>query len=425
MAARNTQEPNILFAKHAPPRGPKLDRVLTGLLEISNFVGSVMLLDDILMRIVNITSDILDIPVCSIYLFDESHQRLVLRSNVGFEPELIGKASFKLGQGIVGRVAVSGQIATLPDATADPQYEPLPSAFERGYRAYMCAPLRIQEEVVGVMTARKKEVHQFTLEEAMFFETVCKQVAIVIEKSRMHEQKMAAERLAAVAVSLTGVAHYIKNVLLTMRGGEYLVDQGLVREDLQRAREGWDVLKRANGKIRSLVENILNYCRKSEIDTHPVNLNGMIDEMVQSLQELANERGVRLTTYLDPQLGDVWVDPESFYDALLNLVSNAIEAIPEEQTDGYVKVKTRKLQGRNQARINIVDNGPGIPDDIRDKIFNLFFSTKGQKGTGIGLAATRKIIEEHGGTIELKREKIQGAHFAIYLPIQPVEKPAS
>jgi len=412
---RTELEQTSFLSDHA-----RMHRVLEGLLEISNFVGSVMLLDDILDRIVKITGRMMSVPVCSIYLFDEQ-ERLVLRSNLGFEPELIGNASFARREGLPGWVAATGDILALEDATRDPRYAPLPSVLERRCRAYLCAPLRIQEDIIGVMTARKHEDHFFTHDEIILFENICKQVAIVIEKARMYEQKIQAERLAAVAVSLSGVAHYIKNVLLTMQGGEYLVEQGLTLKNLERAGEGWDVLKRSSRRIRKLVENILNYCRQTEPNLREVHLNSMIRDMVRSLRDTARERGVRVQHALDDSIEAIWLDPEIFYDALLNLVVNAMEAIPEGR-EGRVQIKTTRLSGRNQVLIEVLDNGPGIPEELVGKMFNLFFTTKGKKGTGIGLASARKTVEAHGGTIELAPSTPEeGAHFLIYLPINPPE----
>lgn len=398
-----------------------MSSTLEGLLQISNFVGSVMLLDDILDRIVQITSVMMRVPVCSIYLFDEN-QRLTMYSNIGFEPELRHTAGFDRDEGIVGWVASTGEILALSDATIDPRYAPLPSTLEIGCRAYLCAPLRIQEQIIGVMTSRKKEVYHFMREDIILFETICKQVAIVIEKARMYEQKIQAERLAAVAVSLSGVAHYIKNVLLTMQGGEYLVEQGMNKDNLPQVRDGWDVLKRANSKIRKLVENILNYCRQTEPNGRMVFVNDMLKDMAQVVGDSVRERGITVTAELDPQVVEMWMDPEIFYDAVLNLTINGAEAIPEDQR-GWVKVRTTKLAGRNQVLLEVIDSGPGIPAEIHNKIFNLFFTTKGKKGTGIGLASARKTIEAHGGTIELAPPaEGEGAHFMIYMPLTAPER---
>jgi two-component system, NtrC family, sensor kinase len=403
------------------PRRLERQRILEGLLQIGHFVGSVMLLDDILDRIVKITGDLMNVPVCSIYLLDEAKEQLVLRSNMGLEPSLRGSASFAIGQGIAGWVVEHGEVVSLEDANLDPRYQPLPSILAMGCKACLCVPLRIQEEIIGAMIARTRQLHRFEPQEILLFETIGKQVAIVIEKARMYEKQLQAERLAAVAVSLSGVAHYIKNVLMMMQGGEYLVDRGLKQGDLVRVGEGWDVLQRSSVKIRSLVENILNYCRKEETHREPVPLNRMVLELFQSMEAVARERGIILQPELDDTVGEVRVDPESLHDALLNLVTNGMEAIPEGQA-GRVQVRTSRLSDRNQICIEVSDTGGGVPPEHRDQIFNLFFTTKGKKGTGIGLAATRKIIEEHGGSIELDAALDHGAHFLVYLPIYSVAK---
>jgi signal transduction histidine kinase len=246
----------------------------------------------------------------------------------------------------------------------------------------------------------------------------------VIEKARMYEKRVEAERLAAVALSLTGVAHYIKNVLQTMKGGEYLVEQGLSKQDYIFMRDGWEVLKRSNSKIRGLVENILNYVRATKPERRQVAVNSMVLDLLGTLARHASERNVALSPDLDTNLVEMWADPDQLYDALLNLISNAIDACPNDRS-GKVTVRTSRLEGRHQALIEVVDNGHGIPAEIQSKIFNLFFSTKGQMGTGIGLAATKKVIEEHGGTIEFESTLGQGTRFRVFLPTsQPLIGPA-
>jgi signal transduction histidine kinase len=138
--------------------------------------------------------------------------------------------------------------------------------------------------------------------------------------------------------------------------------------------------------------------------------------MVQTLCDAARERNVELTADLDDSLDAMWIDPEVFYDAMLNLVTNAMEAIPDDRS-GHVVIRTRRLDGRSQAVIEVVDDGAGIPEEIRDKIFNLFFSTNGQKGTGIGLAATRRILEDHGGSVDFESADGNGTTFRIFMPL--------
>lgn len=394
------------------------ERLLQALLDISNFVGSVMRLDDILDRIVKITADLIDVPVCSVYIFEEDKNKIVLHSSFGLESGMKGKACFPLGRGIQGWVAQEGQIVSLPDATVDGRYLPLKeSKLENECKAILCAPLRIQEEIIGVMTARKREAFNFNKEQTILFETVCKQVAIVIEKARMYEQKIEAEQLAAVALSLTGIAHYIKNILFTSQVGEYMVDKGLNEwNDLDRVRDGWKQLHEANQKIRKLVENILNYSRKTQLEPKPMDLVKLISDIVESIHDQTAQRRIEVRTQLDPQLQKIMLEPESIHDALLNLITNAIDAIPENRA-GIVTIKAEKIPDQSNIRMEVTDDGTGMPEDVRAKIFNLFFSTKGKRGTGIGLSATKKIVEDHGGTIQCESVVGQGTTFRVFLPL--------
>lgn len=391
--------------------------VLSALLEISNYVGSDLALDEILQKIVVVTARTIGLQCSSIYLWNEERTKLLMRANVGFDPALVGKASFAAGKGIPGWVAEHGEIVALADGTKDPRYDPLPTTLDRNFKAYLCAPLWMQNEIIGVLTVRRDVVRAFSREEITIFETICKQVAIVIEKSRMHASQIEAEKLAAVALSLSGIAHYMKNVLLAMRGGEYMVDVGIKRGDLKNASEGWGVLKRSIAKISSLVENIMNYNRDRKLHPRPVELNNLILKALQDLEDRAMERNTVLTPDLDLRVGEVEIDPDAFDDILLNLISNGIDAI-DEGAKGVVRVQSRLLEDEGQVKVVISDNGVGIEPEHRAKLFHLFFSTKGKGGTGIGLAATRKLILDHKGTIDFTTELGVGTDLIIHLPLR-------
>ena len=158
-------------------------KILEVLLNISNFVGSVMEIDDILKIIAAQTAEAMNVPVCSIYLLEQEEPHdLVLRSTNGLNPEVVGRARFKTGEGIPGWVVKNNELVAIKDAPKDPRFMALPGASrEEKLHAYLGAPLRIQEEVIGVMTARKFEVYEYSDVEITLFETICKQVAIVIE----------------------------------------------------------------------------------------------------------------------------------------------------------------------------------------------------------------------------------------------------
>ncbi len=392
-----------------------------GLLEISNLVGSVMELEDIFHKVVEIVLELFDSQVCSIYLLGPRRKNLTLRATVGAVPdvqEYIGQAKLPLGRGLPGIAAETNELIMVPDASEDPRHESVhPLNADEEHHAYICCPLRMQETVIGVMTARRDESVGYSEEDCMLFETICKQVAIVIEKARMYREKTEADRLAAVSISLSEVAHYIKNLLQNTKGGSYFVDTGLKRGDLDMTRQGWDVLKRANRKIAGLVENMLNYGRDMELKTKPYQINALIYEILQTVDDSAIERNVALMPMTHRNLPKVEIDYEKIYDALLNLITNAIDAIPEDNTNGLVLIHSRLSENGHYVEVAVEDNGAGMPPDVQERIWNLFFSTKGEKGSGIGLSVTRKIIEKHNGQIEVESEVGKGTTFTMRLPV--------
>lgn len=393
-------------------------KILEALLNISNFVGSVMELDDILKVIVHLTSKAMSVPVCSIYLLtDEKPKELVLRSTSGLNTHIVGKARFKIGEGIPGWVAQHNQLLALDDGPKDPRFMALPGkSNEELLHAYLCVPLRIQEEVIGVMAARKKEVYHYTESEILVFETICKQVSIVIEKSRLYFQKIYAEKMAMVSMSLSEIAHYIKNILQGMEGGAWFVDRGLKSGNLEKAQNGWILLQKSTKKIGYLVENMLNYSRPINVSLERGNINALLVEILNSVVDTAAERHVEVHPELAQNLPDIYFDWDRMYDSILNLVSNAMDAILEEKT-GLIILKSWFNKEKNRVAIEVIDNGTGIADENKEKIFLLFFSTKGHRGTGIGLNVTKKIIEEHGGKIWFESRGGEGTRFVMELPV--------
>lgn len=388
---------------------------LNTILEISHLVGSVMELDDILSAIVNIAANHMKVNVCSIYLLNENKDELILRASHGLNPDVVGKSKFKIGEGIQGIVAKTGEPIEIPDCSQDPRFIPMKGSNEDLCHAFLCIPLRIQEEIIGVMTARKHEIYQFTVAERTFFEAIAKQVAIVIEKSRLYFSKIDAERMAAISISLSEIAHYIKNLLQGIKGGAYFLETGLNRNDIEKSREGWRILRKSNKKIAYLVENMLNFSRNIKANLYPTDINEITIELLHSIEDTAHERGIDIQANLDSHIPEVMLDSNRIYDVLLNLVTNSVDAIPEGKP-GTICISTKYEKSSNEIIITISDTGDGIPPEVLPKIFNLFFSTKGSRGTGIGLAVSKRIIEEHGGNIKVETEIGKGTTFTIKIP---------
>lgn len=248
-----------------------------------------------------------------------------------------------------------------------------------------------------------------------------KNVAHVIEISNditalMHlEQKIVeTERLSAVGQTVAGLAHTIKNMLMGLEGGMYIVDTGLKRGDASRIVKGWDILQRNFEKTTALVKNFLSFSKGRLPELSLVNPNKLVEEIFELYKDTAKQQNVELKIDLDNSIKKAFLDPSAMETCLTNLLSNGIDAAVLRKKPGkQVVLKTRESKG--QIIIESIDNGCGMDSELKQKVFTTFFTTKGGKGTGLGLLTTRKIIQEHGGQLEVESNLDEGSTFRIRL----------
>lgn len=238
------------------------------------------------------------------------------------------------------------------------------------------------------------------------------------EIKRLESELVRAERLAAMGQTVAGVAHGVKNILHGFKGGSYLVELGIGKGHEEKLRRGWDMIQRNIGRTSDLVMDLLSYSKEREPQYEPCNPNAIIEDVCEIMQNLAKENNIALDTELDASIESVIMDPHTIHQCLSNLISNAIDAcLFDEDTSKAWRVAVQSSYGKDQYfRIRIVDNGIGMSKAVQNKIFASFFSTKGHRGTGLGLMVTRKSVEEHGGTIEVESEEGQGTTFTLCLP---------
>ncbi|MBD3258785.1 PAS domain-containing protein [candidate division GN15 bacterium] len=237
----------------------------------------------------------------------------------------------------------------------------------------------------------------------------------VTEMKKLESEMIDAERLAAVGQTVAGLAHSVKNILMGLEGGKYIVSLGLQKEDKQLIEQGWEMLERNFDKTTQLVKDFLSFAKGRLPEVRPTNPNELVAEIVELYHEVARQAGIELRANLDQNIKPAPLDPDGIHTCLTNLVSNSIDACEmSEKSDCYVEIRTRYKDGN--LIFEVVDNGSGIDYDIKKKIFTTFFTTKGGKGTGLGLLTTRKIVQEHGGKIRVQSERGEGARFRITLP---------
>jgi len=242
------------------------------------------------------------------------------------------------------------------------------------------------------------------------------------EIKRLEAELLQSERLAAVGQTVAGMAHCIKNILHGLKGGSYMIDVGLARDDREKLQSGWRMVQRNINRTSELVLDLLSYSKEREPDYAPCDPNEVVREVCDLVRDEAVESGVALETELDPTIGQVAMDSRMVHRCLLNLLSNAVDACAFDEDirkRHRVVVRTASTPDR-RIRFEVEDNGAGMSEEVQQRLFTSFFSTKGARGTGLGLLVTRKLIEAHRGTIEVASELGRGTRFTFYLPFLPV-----
>ncbi|MBM44578.1 MAG: hypothetical protein CMJ36_06170 [Phycisphaerae bacterium] len=229
------------------------------------------------------------------------------------------------------------------------------------------------------------------------------------------------ERLASVGQTVASISHAIKNILQGLRGGASAIELAIDRGDLELAREGWPILSRNLDRIYDLTFNMLAYARTRGLEPEHQLLAPVLQDAADLVRPLARRRRISIDLDIGADMPPIPCDSNALHQAILNLLLNAVEAVPAKE--GRIILSAGWNPDDDEAWIVIEDNGPGIEPGRYEEVFRPFASTKGQRGTGLGLPVTRQLVEDHRGRVELEPSGPGGAKFTIILPGSGPEDP--
>ncbi len=241
------------------------------------------------------------------------------------------------------------------------------------------------------------------------------------EIKRLEGEKLEVERLAAVGQTVAGLAHGIKNLTTALEGGMYLLSTGLEKGDLERIQKGMVMLDRNTQRISLSVKAFLSYAKGRSIQVRMNDPAAIAKEVVEMYATKADELGIQLTYEQPDDLIPAAIDYESIHECMANLVGNAIDAC-QTSTTGGKQIVVRVFEKKGIIVYEVRDDGCGMDNDVKKKVFTTFFTTKGLSGTGLGLLMTQKIIQEHGGNIKVQSKPGKGSTFSILLPRKRLPK---
>jgi signal transduction histidine kinase len=224
------------------------------------------------------------------------------------------------------------------------------------------------------------------------------------------------DHLSSLGLLVSSISHGIKGLLTRLDGGIYLVDSGLKRRDLGQIAEGRTALKETADRIRKMIQDILYYAKKRTPSLTEVETTLFVKEVLNAVEPRLHKAAIDLKVRLDSAPKHLLVEQESLHTALVSIIDNAIDACKKAAADGKNLMEFIIETRDDDTAIIIRDNGIGMDQETCDKLFGVFFSTKGHSGTGLGLFIAEKIVRQHQGTIAVDSKLGQGSTFTILMP---------
>jgi K+-sensing histidine kinase KdpD len=377
------------------------------LVEASRMVNSSLELDRLLVIVLDIAARTIKADRGTLYLIDAEKQELWSKIVQGRNMREIRLA---VGKGLAGYVAQTGETINIADAYKDPRFNP-EIDHKSGYRTHnvLCMPMRNKERnIVGVFQFLNKRAGPFTEEDVAFIDGFSVHAALAIENAHLVRRLVDNERLSAVGRMASTIIHDIKNPMNTLRLYAPVIKSKTGNEEASRYA---DEIMRQVDRFVHMTQDILDYSRGIS-DMHPVTvpLGDTMNDVLNFLELELSRKNVTLSRTL-AYTGMISMDVEKMIRVFYNLATNAVDAMPK---GGSLSVGTsREADG---IHIVFADTGQGMPEEVRSRMFEPFFTHGKKHGTGLGLAIVKKIIDDHKGSIEVASEARKGTTFTIRLP---------
>jgi len=397
-------------------------------------------IDQLLARIMDMIFEWVDADRGCIMLRDMETGELVPKVR-RHRRGLVSEERITISQTILDYVVDRNEGVMTSNARDDDRWDAAKSILRLGVREAICVPMQGRYGVVGAIyidtsltpqrMIQQGSANKFTHDHLKLMIAIANQAALAVEDTNYYKAMVQAERLAAIGQTIASLSHHIKNILQGVRGGSYLIEMGmkdhtkaLTGEDLdidaaRKAvgimRKGWGIVEKNQERISTLVMDMLTFSKEREPVPVASDLNELTADVVELIKPRSADENVALVWLPAPTMPTLMFDPEAMHRAILNVLTNAIDAC-REVDGGRVEVHTQYSHNERMARVQVVDNGSGIEADDLERIFGVFVSRKGGRGTGLGLPVSQKIMQEHGGQILVESTLGKGSRFTLEFP---------
>ncbi|MBI1318147.1 MAG: FHA domain-containing protein [Candidatus Hydrogenedens sp.] len=388
---------------------------LATLFHASMLLGEIFDLDELLRELLGLVFESLPVQRGFILTVESVGEPAQLRASLSRQPDESGPP---ISQTLVDKVVRSREAILVADAVQDSRFDTSASIADHEIHSAMCAPLLGRESVVGVIYVDSgRQVRPFQGKSLELLSAIGRIAGVAVENATLHHQIVQSERLAAIGEATAGLGHCIKNMLTGIRASSDLISQGVQSQRWEQLQVGWPILQRSIDRIETLVLNMLTYSRGGSGHREACDIAAICSDVVETVAQQAAKHAVEVrfryegSTRLDG-------DGRELHRVVLNLVANALDAC--ETGGGTVEILA--VGHPESVVVEVTDSGAGIGDEHLPHIFDAFFTTKGSRGTGLGLACCKKIVESHGGRISIENCPERGARATVELPRRRLEE---
>ena len=412
MASIPSNEDSIIVP--TPEAGAQAIGNLRQLYHIISTISTIFNIDLLLNRVLDHVFELLRPDRAYVLMIDEAGQMTpkAVRYGAGGEDQRV-----PISRTIVNHV-VTQQVGVLcSNAMSDRRFTKGQSVHDFGIRSALCVPIMGRDRILGVLHVDSSVSNTtYSTEQLRLLTAIGYQTGLAVENVQLYESALNSARLAAVGETVASLSHHIKNILQALIAGADVVGMSLAKNQPAKVLEAWPLVTRNLERLNREIVNMLALSKPRQPLLEYTNLDSVVADCVELLTPQADEKGVAILKDLT-DVPPIPVDPEGLHQALLNLMTNALDAVPVQT--GAITVASRFDVLGQEAVLTVTDNGKGIDANARAHLFEPFFSTKGQKGTGLGLAVAYKVIREHEGIIHVASQVGHGTTFTIRLPANP------
>jgi signal transduction histidine kinase len=276
-------------------------------------------------------------------------------------------------------------------------------------KTFLDKRVHITEETVQLSNGK---ISQIFIQTAPILDSSGQVTAVIEMATNITRIKLERKELITLGQSIALLSHGIKNILEGLQGGAYVVDQGFKDGDLELAQKGWGVVNKNIFDITDVVQNILYSSKNRPLKYESILPGELMEDSVQLFREKAAAMNIQLEQQINPTVPEVRLDAASIRRMLHNLLWNALEACHHDRgKNEHTVIAKSDHFDENHFLFEVTDNGIGMDKSTRRSILEEFFSTKGSAGTGLGLAVVDKVVNKHGGRIEVESEPGRGSSF--------------